>query len=83
MIATIKADAPFVREELSRDGARSMFSEQPFKQEIIDDLPDETTLSIYRHGKFTDLCQGPHVDRTGEIAAVKLLHTAGGVLARR
>ena len=77
MIATIKADAPFVREELSRDGARSMFSEQPFKQEIIDDLPDETTLSIYRHGEFTDLCQGPHVDRTGEIAAVKLLHTAG------
>ena len=77
MIATIKGDAPFVREELSRDGARSMFSEQPFKQEIIDDLPDETTLSIYRHGEFTDLCQGPHVDRTGEIAAVKLLHTAG------
>ena len=77
MIATIKADAPFVREELSRDGARSLFSEQPFKQEIIDDLPDETTLSIYRHGEFTDLCQGPHVDRTGEIAAVKLLHTAG------
>ena len=77
MIATIKGDAPFVREELSRDGARSMFLEQPFKQEIIDDLPDETTLSIYRHGEFTDLCQGPHVDRTGEIAAVKLLHTAG------
>ncbi len=77
MIDTIKADAPFVREELSRDGARSMFLEQPFKQEIIDDLPDETTLSIYRHGEFTDLCQGPHVDRTGEIAAVKLLHTAG------
>ena len=77
MIDTIKADSPFVREELSRDGARSMFLEQPFKQEIIDDLPDETTLSIYRHGEFTDLCQGPHVDRTGEIAAVKLLHTAG------
>ncbi|CAI8010786.1 Threonine--tRNA ligase [Geodia barretti] len=77
MIDTIKADAPFVREELSRDGARSMFLEQPFKQEIIDDLPDETTLSIYRHGEFTDLCQGPHVGRTGEIAAVKLLHTAG------
>ena len=77
MIDTIKADAPFVREELSRDGARSIFLEQPFKQEIIDDLPDETTLSIYRHGEFTDLCQGPHVDRTGEIAAVKLLHTAG------
>ena len=77
MLDTIKSDAPFVREELSRESAESMFSAQPFKQEIIDDLPDETTLSIYRHGEFTDLCQGPHVASTGEIAAVKLLHTAG------
>ena len=77
MLQTIKSDAPFVREELSRDAAQSMFASQPFKQEIIDDLPDETTLSIYRHGEFTDLCQGPHVASAGEIAAVKLLHTAG------
>ena len=77
MLETIKSNAPFVREELSRESAQSMFSTQPFKQEIIDDLPDETTLSIYRHGEFTDLCQGPHVASAGEIAAVKLLHTAG------
>ena len=77
MLETINSDAPFVREELNRDSAQSMFSSQPFKQEIIDDLPDETTLSIYRHGEFTDLCQGPHVASTGEITAVKLLHTAG------
>ncbi|MCY4416233.1 MAG: threonine--tRNA ligase [Chloroflexi bacterium] len=77
MLETINANAPFVREELNRDSAQSMFSSQPFKQEIIDDLPDETTLSIYRHGEFTDLCQGPHVASTGEITAVKLLHTAG------
>ena len=77
MLETIKSDAPFVREELTRDDAQSMFESQPFKQEIIDDLPDETTLSIYRHGEFTDLCQGPHVASTGEIAAVKLLNTAG------
>ena len=77
MLDTIKSNAPFVREELSRESAQSMFSAQPFKQEIIDDLPDETTLSIYRHGEFTDLCQGPHVASTGEITAVKLLHTAG------
>ena len=77
MLDTIRADAPFVREELSRDDANQRFAEQPFKQEIIADLPDETTLSIYRHGDFTDLCQGPHVGRTGEIAAVKLLNVAG------
>ncbi len=77
MLETISGDAPLVREELSRDAAQTMFSGQHFKQEIIDDLPDETTLSIYRHGGFTDLCQGPHVGSTGEIAAVKLLHTAG------
>ena len=77
MLKTIRSNAPFVREELSRGSAQTMFVAQPFKQEIIDDLPDETTLSIYRLGEFTDLCQGPHVDSTSEIAAVKLLHTAG------
>ena len=77
MLETINTNASFIREELGRDAAQAMFSAQPFKQEIINDLPDETTLSIYRHGEFTDLCQGPHVDSTGEIAAVKLLHTAG------
>ena len=77
MLDTIKSNAPFVREELSRESAQSMFATQPFKQEIIGDLPDDTTLSIYRHGEFTDLCQGPHVASTGEITAVKLLHTAG------
>ena len=77
MLETINTNASFIREELGRDAAQAMFSAQLFKQEIINDLPDETTLSIYRHGEFTDLCQGPHVDSTGEIAAVKLLHTAG------
>ena len=77
MLDTIRSDAPLVREELNRESAQTMFASQPFKQEIIDDLPDETTLSIYRHNEFTDLCQGPHVASTGEIAAVKLLHTAG------
>lgn len=74
---TIRADVPFIREELSRDAANGMFADQPFKREIIADLPDETTLSIYRHGDFTDLCQGPHIDSAGEIAAVKLLNVAG------
>ena len=77
MRATIRADVPFIRAELSRDEANGMFADQPFKKEIIADLPADATLSIYRHGDFTDLCQGPHVATAGEIAAVKLLHTAG------
>ena len=77
MRATIRADVPFVRAELSRDEANGMFADQPFKKEIIADLPADATLSIYKHGDFTDLCQGPHVATAGEIAAVKLLHTAG------
>ena len=77
MRATIRADVPFIRAELNRDEANGMFSDQPFKKEIIADLPADATLSIYKHGDFTDLCQGPHVATAGEIAAVKLLHTAG------
>ena len=77
MRATIRADVPFIRAELSRDEANGMFADQPFKKEIIADLPADATLSIYRHADFTDLCQGPHVATAGEIAAVKLLHTAG------
>jgi len=77
MRATIRADVPFIRAELSRDEANGMFADQPFKKEIIADLPADATLSIYKHGDFTDLCQGPHVATAGEIAAVKLLHIAG------
>ena len=51
MRETIAARQPFDREEISRGDAQSMFSDQPYKLEIIEDLPDETTLSIYRHGR--------------------------------
>ena len=77
MRETIAAGQPFQREEVSRDAARQIFSDQPYKLEIIADLPAETTLSIYRHGDFTDLCQGPHVAATADITAVKLLTIAG------
>jgi threonyl-tRNA synthetase len=74
---TIAKDLPFQREELSREDALNMFAEQPFKQEIIDGLPSDEAISIYRHGDFADLCQGPHMDSTGQISAYKLLHVAG------
>jgi len=77
MRETIAAQLPFQREEISRQEARKLFSHQTYKLEIIDSIPDAETLSIYRHGGFVDLCQGPHVANTKDIAAVKLLSVAG------
>ena len=77
MLETIQTDHLFEREELSIDVARDMFADQPYKLEIIDDLGDDEIISIYRHGKFIDLCRGPHVEGTGSIVAFKLLNIAG------
>jgi len=72
----INANLPFVREEMSKEAARHLFAAQPYKLELIDELPD-ATVTIYRQGSFTDLCRGPHVASTGEIKAFKLTHMAG------
>ncbi len=72
----VAAKAPFVREEIDREKARQLFAAQPYKLELIDDLPDQT-VTIYRSGTFVDLCRGPHVASTGEIGAFKLLNIAG------
>ena len=77
MQETVAGDFPFQREELSRGEARRQFADQPFKGEIIDDIPEEEPISIYRHGQFVDLCEGPHVESTGKIPAFKLLSVAG------
>lgn len=72
----INANLPFTREEMSKEAARHLFAAQPYKLELIDELPD-ATVTIYRQGSFTDLCRGPHVASTGEIKAFKLTHIAG------
>ncbi|MBF8266497.1 MAG: threonyl-tRNA synthetase [Dehalococcoidia bacterium] len=74
---TIARGLPFLREEIDREEAHRMFSQQPFKLEIIDELPPGEAITIYRHGDFVDLCRGPHVDSTGQIGACKLLSIAG------
>ncbi len=73
----IKAKAPFERSRLCREVAAEMFGAQPFKQELLAELPTEETASYYTLGHFTDLCRGPHVPDTGRIKAFKLLSTAG------
>lgn len=58
----------FTREEVSKEKAKEIFHDQPFKLELIDGLEDGT-ISIYTQGDFTDLCRGPHVESTKELRA--------------
>ena len=77
MRETVSSDLPFQRDVIGREEARQLFSNQPLKLELIDEIPPEEPLSTYRHGGFVDLCQGPHVESTGRISAFKLLNIAG------
>ncbi len=72
----IAADLPFSSEEISVREANKLFADQPYKLELIRDL-GASNVTIYRQGKFTDLCRGPHVKRTGEVKAFKLISVAG------
>ena len=76
MSEIMQANLPFIREEITKTEAKKLFSNQPYKLELIEELPDEK-VTIYRQGNFTDLCRGPHVQTTGEIKAFKLLNIAG------
>jgi threonyl-tRNA synthetase len=87
MAASIAADHPFVRKELSPEEGRAFFEarDQPFKVEILDDLAAKAKAagaampptSVYEHGSFVDLCKGPHVASTGKIGPFKLLAVSG------
>jgi threonyl-tRNA synthetase len=75
----IKGKHEFVRREISREQALEMFEDQPYKLELIDEFPDDETVSVYEHDSFVDLCRGPHVEHTGRIKAnaVRLMSVAG------
>ena len=75
----IKEDLELERFELPRDEAIKFMEEkgEPYKVELINDLPDGEVISFYKQGDFTDLCRGPHVPNTGVIKAVKLLTSSG------
>ncbi len=72
----IASDVPFAKEEMGKAKALEFFSTQPYKLELIRELPDER-VTIYRQGSFVDLCRGPHVNATGDIKAFKLTSVAG------
>ncbi|UJS23540.1 threonine--tRNA ligase [Thiothrix winogradskyi] len=75
----IKQDIPVERRTLSRDEAVSFFLNmgEKYKAEIIESIPADQTLSLYRQGDFIDLCRGPHVPSTGKIPSVKVMKVAG------
>ena len=78
MRAHVAADEPFESEVFpSREAALEFFAGQPYKEELIRDLPEGETISLYRNGPFVDLCRGEHVASTGRIGAVKLMNVAG------
>ena len=78
MKESIRARQPFVRREVSQEEARTLFKEQPYKLELIDEMPDGEVISTYQHGDFCDLCRGPHLESTGGLKwnAFALLSTA-------
>ena len=70
---------PFEREVVSRDEAKRLFASlgEELKVSRVDDIPEGEAITLFRHGGFVDLCRGPHVQRTDQIGAVKLLEVAG------
>lgn len=77
MAQIVKEDLPFERREVTRDEARQLFADQPLKLELIDELPEGETITVYSIGSFTDLCRGPHLPSTGALPAFKLTKLAG------
>jgi threonyl-tRNA synthetase len=79
MAKIVAQDLPFVRKAVSREEAIRLFEGkgETFKVEIIQSIPEGEEISLYQHGDFVDLCAGPHVERTGEIKAFKVLSFAG------
>ena len=75
----IQANYPLERFELPRDEAIKFMADkhEDYKVELIEDLPEDEVISFYRQGDFVDLCAGSHMERTGQIKAVKLQSVAG------
>ncbi len=74
-----KEKLPLERFELPRTEALEFMKDQPYKVELIEDLPEDAVISFYKQGDFTDLCAGPHLDNTGRVKgnAIKLLSSTG------
>ena len=72
----VRADQPFIREDVAKEEALRRFPGEPYKEELLADIPEEI-VSLYRVGNFVDLCRGPHLPSSGKAGAFKLMSTAG------
>ena len=73
----IKEDIKIERFSLSKKEALELMKEQPYKQELINELPEGEEISFYKQGDFTDLCAGPHLMSTGKVKSIKILSSSG------
>jgi threonyl-tRNA synthetase len=74
----ISAKEPFVREKVSRERAKELFADDPYKLELISEIPEDEPIFVYWLGEdFCDLCKGPHLENAGQIKAFKLLSVSG------
>ncbi len=73
----IGSNDAFVCSAIDRQRALQLFADNPYKLEIIGQIPEDEEITTYSHGGFSDLCEGPHVEKTGDVIAVKLLNVAG------
>ena len=73
----IKEDIEIEKFVLPKEEALNLMDGQPYKQELIEELPDGEEISFYKQGDFTDLCAGPHLMKTGKVKAVKILSSSG------
>ena len=65
------------RFSLPRAEALKLMADEPYKIELINDLPEGEEISFYKQGEFTDLCAGPHLESTGKVKSIKLLSNSG------
>ena len=72
-----KENLKIERFELPKDEALELMKDEPYKIELINDLPEGEVISFYKQGEFTDLCAGPHVNYTSKVKAYKLLSATG------
>lgn len=77
MAKIVAANYPIERRKVSREEALELFAKDPYKQELIRDLPEDEVITVYTQEDFTDLCRGIHVPSTGKIKVFKLLSLAG------
>ncbi|AQS52740.1 Threonine--tRNA ligase [Jeotgalibaca dankookensis] len=73
----VRENYSIVRREVSREEALELFKEDPYKVELIRDLPEDDIITVYQQDDFVDLCRGVHVPSTGKIQVFKLLSLAG------